>query len=645
MGAEIFEIGDFSGVDSRSSPLRYPPGHALRCKNWIRKPNGVLQLRNGFTRPTMSSVNASTIHSAYQYETNAGVRTLLFSHGATLKTYTVGGGTVSTLTTLSNSNLWNAFFAKNRFYFGNGTDAKVYDGATLRDIGIRPPTDVEAAGVSVAYTTATTGTWTTTQFQGHDFFMSYYNPTTGEVSNRTQIGGRVTIGAINGSINITGLPDLSGVNTEWVKLIGRTPDGGDVPYALVDTGGAWIVVANATTTATYNNPDIDTNAELPTRNGLPPPFSKACWAQWRAYVIDDSDPHAIRFSESEYDSVGGLFVGSSPSCWPATNKTFFPTGEAARAVHSVDDEAWVWTRNHLGILTEFGGIYTSIGAPVVRWRGTWLGGIAGQRAFAKTPYGPFWVSADKQLLTRGANGPVPASEEYELALLAQIGDSNLDTVECSYLRDPANEIDRLYILAKDGSNNPLVFIHDFKLGGEGSEFSYTGMTPTTFARLPQQILSMRDQNGKMRLWSGATDGRFYQLEDGDSDNGSTYSADLISILNFGANVPTFADFEWHGDSNVKVTISPDLRLTLPQIGALDSLPIQQLFDERTSLNRAQVEQANQFMLIRLQLDSHHADGTLAYSSPVPHIPLEFYGRVYIGRGELGAGRGEGTRRP
>ena len=507
------ELADFSGVDSRSSPLRLPPGKSLRCRNWIRKPSGILQLRHGFTRPGMSVVDTSSaIHSAYQFETYEDARTVLFSQGTALKQMEMGStGTVTQIATLSNGDEWNAFFANNRMILGNGADAKKWDGDLLRNVGIRAPvanggettaffdtssssyagaayevdvgkevwsspsnatnspnssyatvtlgqylgtsnylrrigyglaipltnvilgiefrvhghigaqdgqdapsvylramksgapvglsaeqdlnsaTDVtltfgsptylweeswspsdvndgnfgpsiyasrnnafspptfyiDAIGVTVyhrgigsgvtATVVASGGSFSATQLTGYQFYMAYYNPTTQHVGNRVAIGARKTISTDSSSVALTGLPDLSSIDPEWVKLIGRTPDSSDVPYVLVDANGGWIAVANTLTSYTLTLPDIDPNAELPTRNGLPPSFSKACWAQWRAYAIDDDDPHAIRYSESEFDSVGGRFVGRPEESWPANNKTFFPSGEACRASHSLDD--------------------------------------------------------------------------------------------------------------------------------------------------------------------------------------------------------------------------------------------------------------------------------------------------------------------
>lgn len=652
MANGVIEFGDFSGVDSRSSPLRMPPGKSLRCRNWIRKPGGWLELRKGYTSPTMSTVSATTIHSAVQYERFDGSKSILFGQGTALKSMAMGAtGTVSTIGTLSTGDQWNAIYANQKIIFGNGTDEKEWDGTTLRNVGIRAPQGTESSSVSVAYSTASTGSWATTTFTGFQLYMQYYNPQTGQHGNRVAIGSRFTVGTAGGVVVVTNLPNISGIDSEWVKVLGRTSDGGDIPHPFVTSTGALITVGSTASTATFTIPDTDPNLEMPLRNGMPPNFSKIAWALNRAYAIDADEPNAIRFSEAISDAVTGLYMGRPEHSWPSSNKTYFPTGEQARGIHSVDDEAWVWSRNHLAILTEFGGVFSAQGRPVVRWRGTWIGGIAGQRAFAKTRYGPFWVSADKQLLTRGENGPVPASSEYEAALLDQIADDQVGNIEVSYLLDPSEEIDRLYIKGVDGSGSPVIVVHDFKLRsstspfGEGSDYLYGGMTTNIFVRLPQQIISLRDTSDKMRLWVGATDGRFYQLEDGDADNAATYQAELVQVFNSGPSLPLLSSIEWFGDKNIQIQVTSDWRTSYTDLVALEPVTAQTDKDARYSMHRVPIEKAAQFMLLRITLNSHHADGTLALSSPVPHVPLETYGRMYLARPEMGATRGVGGRAP
>ncbi len=666
MAGSRIEFADFSGVDSRSSPLRLPPGRALRNVNWVTKPNGILQLRHGYTRPGMSgATSASPIHSAAYYELHDGTSQILFSQLGNLKLYNQATGAVSNIATLS-AVKWNGVFADNRFLMGNAADqGRIYDGAKLRIMGIPEDTLTtlvhsglttiinvfDNSGVSVSYSTASTGSWATTEFLGYQLFLCYYNPVNGHMGNRVPIGNRFTVPTPNGVVNITGLPNLALFDKsvggdfetlEWVKLIGRTGDNGLVPNALIDASGTFIVVGNTLTTATIISPTTDPESELPTRNNLPPRFNKIAWTLGRAYAIDEDDPSAIRYSESQADVPSGQFLGDPRQAWALTNKVFFPTGERARSLHAVNNEIWVWTRNHLGVLTEFQATDSSLGRPIVQWRGTWVGGIANHRAFVNTKYGHFCVSSEKQLMTRADSGPIPVSPEYEAALLAKISD--LESIELAYLLDPEKDLDCIYIFGLDAQGAQVVIVHDFGAGGIGREYVYgNSLQISTFIHNPDQVVSVRDLASKMRLWCGDKTGKFAQLEDGDSDEDG-YSADSVMIFNAGSTQPTLGAIEWFGDSQVEITISKDLRLTLQDLDGLDSIGAINV-DENTSLWRAQIEEKTQYMILRFQLDSHPEDGSLAFSSPIPHIPLETYGRIYMARPELGMGRTIGSSRP
>ena len=639
------ELFEFGGVDGRSNPLLLPPGKFLRRRNWVVTQGGWLKLRHGYTQPAMSSVDtASAIHSAVSFERFDDTRYVLYGQGSTLRQMVIGAtGTVSTVSTLSNSNPISFYFANNLLFWSNGTNSGFTNGTTNRPIGIRAAQGTESSSVSAAWNAAT-GTWGTTSFSGYQLYMAYFNPNTGHVGNRVAIGSRLTVSTASGSIVVSSLPNLSGVNSEWVKVIGRTNDGGEVPYILVDANNNYIQVGNTATVYTFTAPTIDVTQELPTRNSLPVAWSKGAWVLHRAYVISDADPHYIYFSEAESDVVTGMYVGRPEQSFPANNRVLFPTGEKALAVHEVDNEPWVWSRNQLTVFTEYGG-FSATGRPTIIARGTWTGGIAGQRAFAKTNYGPFWVSYDKQLMTRGASGPVAVSGEYESALLSRIGDTQIENTELVYYRDAGKQIDRLYVLGRDSSGNPLFFIHDFLVRNEGFEYTYTGITPRVFVKDPRGVLPLRDQNGKVRLWCGDSTGRFNQLEDGDHDNSATYSADLITIVNVGPQTPVVHGLEFQGDRKLNLTYSNNLLLTETQVDTLVSV-VPKVVDADNALRwRFPIETGGaQHWLVRLRLDSHHADGTLDDSSLL-HVPLEEYARVYVLRPELGAPRPDGGRRP
>ena len=96
-------------------------------------------------------------------------------------------------------------------------------------------------------------------------------------------------------------------------------------------------------------------------------------------------------------------------------------------------------------------------------------------------------------------GPVPISDEYELALLAQIGDAYLSLTEIVYVRIPEERVDVLRICSFDANGNPLTIIHDFNLRddrspyGQGYQENLTGplsaASPSTINSLNLQSLS------------------------------------------------------------------------------------------------------------------------------------------------------------
>ena len=412
----------------------------------------------------------------------------------------------------------------------------------------------------------------------------------------------------------------------------------------------YITAGNTATVLTITSPSVDYGSEVPVRNSVPSAVNYLAYCLGRMYGIDAADPHLVAYSEAEFDDAQALFVGRPEQSWPASNRNPFPTGEACVGIHEYRNEVWVWTRNHLGIMTEFGG-FTAEGGPTLVWKAIHVGGLANHRAFAKTPYGPFWVSADKELMTMGEGGPVPISEEYS-SLLAKISDANLTSCELMYLRDPQLAIDRLYILGQDGSNAPILIVHDFKLrdgknsiAGQGSEYLYTGMTPKTFVRQSQSVISMRDSNERPRLWCGDAAGRFFQLEDGQYEGASTtstFTADYITLANLGHQIPMFNGIEFHGDTT-SLWYCADSRLNmseadLDELQPLDINPV----DEDQFRYRVDVEKAGQYMILRIKLNSHPADGNLTLNDP-PHFPLETYGRIYLSRPELGRAKPEGGR--
>lgn len=251
------------------------------------------------------------------------------------------------------------------------------------------------------------------------------------------------------------------------------------------------------------------------------------------------------------------------------------------------------------------------------------------------------MTGDKQLCTFSQGVPVIASEEYELAELSQIGDAFLSTVECIYYRDANKNKEELRIEAQKTDGTPYTIIHDFKLRevysapgslyGQGYSSTFAGSLGTAFTSS-----LIRDTNGKLQIYAGASTGQLYQLYTGADDVGNQYTSDLILLLNGGPNRPSAPFFDYYGDQNVKVTLGRNLSSSIApgaQYGfdppnsdanVAQSVPgAEQDFLYRVFLVPPEVQR----LYVRFQLTSHSADGNLNMNSP-PHIPLESYGRIY-----------------
>lgn len=632
-----FEIG---GCDSRSNPTNFPSNRLLRCKNWVPLPSGQLRLRYGYTVPPMSPVANVPVHSMAFYKKFDGTQFVLFGQGTALKSYAMANGAVTLLKNLASANPWGYYRAGNRIFIGNGVDMVNFDGVTVRNTGIRAMTAAEGAAVTVTPGTVPAGTWTVSLLSGYQLYAVIYNPVTGHVGNRIVIGARFKITAAGMSVVLTGLPDLAGENGEWVIGLGRTADNGEVPYWLIDGSGNRVVVASGLTNATLTLDTIDTLQELPTRNGVPLPLNRFTKVGGAIFGARDGD-NFLYYTEDETDASNGNFVGSTYESWAGNNLEAYPTGERPLSVHAYRFEGWFFSDNALSVWSNF---LKQQGANP--WRGPWPTGCCGQRGFIETPYGPFWMTLDKQIMAYNGSAPIPASEEYEAGMLGRIGDQYVTSTELTYLRDPEKQIDKLYVLSKDKNGAPLFIAHDFKLRdgqsllGQAYEATYAGMVPNTLAGsgyTPRQ--NVRDLNNRERLWTGAVDGRFYQLEDGNDDNAHTYSADAITLINAGNKNTLVAGIEWQGDVKVDVSYSVQSKLPLSEWTG----PVPQFIGDPDNLdNRHEVtvDEEARWLGVRFQLDSHPADGNFDITDP-PFIPMPNYGLVNYVSPKMGTDRPEG----
>lgn len=471
---------------------------------------------------------------------------------------------------------------------------------------------------------------------GYQFFASIYNVNGGgHVGNRLAIGGRALQTAYRSNWRIAGLPDLSGTDTEWQVLIGRTGDGAQVPYPCADNAVNWLVAQSAQTSITVSFANIDGNHELPTRNGIiPSQCNMFCLAGDYAYTADTGSP-TLRRSGSFADFRSGTFTGMPEQSWAPNDIDTFPTAEACTGLFEIDQEVFMGTLHDSALSVNLAGVQ--------QWVGPWAIGIAGRRAGTKCgAQGFYWVTGDKQLATFSQGVPIVVSEEYELAELAQIGDAFLSTVEAVYYRNAAQNKEELRIEAQKQDGTPYTIIHDFKLReifsapgsihGQGYSSQFTGPLGAAFTSA-----LVRDGNGRIQIYSGASTGQLYQLYSGADDVGNQYTADLILLPNTGTQRPSVPFVDWYGDSQIIMSIGKTMSTSLvpgaefefetltPADNPAQAVPgAENDFLYRAFLASPEMQG---HCYIRFQLTSHSADGNLNLNSP-PHIPLENYGRLY-----------------
>lgn len=313
---------------------------------------------------------------------------------------------------------------------------------------------------------------------GYLVYGSIYNPTTGHVGNRVQFGARLNnTGRAN--FKLANLPDLSGIDSEWVILLGRTSDGGEVPYAIINSDGTWATVPAGSTSYTITQSDTDGDSELPSRN-FPPPgtldyndqiapdvpvpatFSRAWQEGDRCCGAITGSPTVYR-SGSAQDTREGTFVGIPEHSWDPIDIETFPVAQAITCGQSYNGESWVFSKQHSAALIELAG--------ELQWQGPWNEGCVGQFAWTKGWKNlPFWLSGKKQLVSVDDTGPIVISDEYEAALLSKIGDEHLAETEVNYIRHPEKRVDVLRIHGRDVNNQPITIIHDFNLREASSPF-------------------------------------------------------------------------------------------------------------------------------------------------------------------------------
>jgi hypothetical protein len=505
---------------------------------------------------------------------------------------------------------------------------------------------------------------------GYQFYACIYNVVTGHVGNRTALGLRIDNLATLVSVLFTGCPTFT--DSEWVLLLGRTGDGAEIPYVIIDQNANWQYVPNGQTSFALLPYGIDGNSELPSRN-YPPPGTLDCNYQYsllpggaaqnppitgtfvNAWVESDhmcgtlaNSPTVYR-SGSALDFREGQFVGLPEQSWDPADIETFPTNNPVVAGHGYQQESWCFSKEDCAILMELAG--------ETSWQGPYNVGAAGQHAWARGWQNlPFWITGEKQLATvslggyqqlaglmnQAAAGPILISGEYEAALLAQIGDAYLSQTEVSYIRKPKELIEVLRIKCFDANGNPFTIIHDFNLRddkspyGQAYEEIFLSELGTAFTQA-----AVRDQNEKPQIVAGGSDGNLYLLYSGGNDNGTEFTAQSLRLVYLGPQRTAAKYLEWYGDSTAKWYITRKMNIPFNPL-EMDNLcqeaPTEVQGDEGNnhwSVDIPHPEMTHVYIL--LQLKSHSADGTTALNTP-PHMPVESYGRVWLVAPQLGASR-------
>lgn len=473
----------FGGVILAGDPLHRPPGSATRCYNFRVMPGSMLRLRGGYRR-----AKAGVAGTSYQWfhEFRKSSQTGGVKHISLLQTaggpwmwqsldLTFGAYAEAALEVQSGTQARAIATVRDKVFFLNGLGASTppftsWDGTNLRYVGLYAK--ASGAGPSASFASVAGGL---NKLVYHmTFYVGVANLTTGHFSNGV-LAGKLTPGG-QGTITISNLTTMftaahSGVESSELRyVIYATIDGGSRPYLVMNAAGTDILyvplgtssVALNLTTATQHGFIHDLTSEMPEENFPPRPMSQIAYVNGRLYgillaggtgpnTVYEREYSAVAYSAAADDYSEQNFVGVPEESWPLTNRKFTPNGERPLLVRPAPNrsQALVCTRTGTFLLEQTAdGLH--VWEPV-----SWVDGIWGERSYVDSPYGPMWLTQNRQLvvLRPGRTTLDFLSTKFDLMLQQDL----LIGTAADFVRDPTNQIERYQVWAGNGN----FYIYDF----------------------------------------------------------------------------------------------------------------------------------------------------------------------------------------
>ena len=257
------------GVDSRSNPVNMPNGRYLYVRDLWPQQDGSFRLRDGYSQYVAGLQPNVPIYSITPVVGPGPSYKPLIVFWQNKTPYTLDPSTLTITsptvkgTAIASGARWSYFYTDGHLHAFNGTDAKWYDGVYWRDIGLPTLTAAQASYFSVAlgvpeFTATQASNVTLTPAGGGSFpadtvgrsvyvaifdtknAVSFFAPfASNQIGPATiAVGGGPVVMPATDQLNIAGLPNLSGVDPYFVKLIAITNDAGDQAFFCINTSTA-----------------------------------------------------------------------------------------------------------------------------------------------------------------------------------------------------------------------------------------------------------------------------------------------------------------------------------------------------------------------------------------------------------------------